>query len=31
MEQKDHASAEYLMREHIRKVRESALKNVEGE
>ena len=31
MEQKDHASAEYLMREHIQKVRESALKNVEGE
>jgi DNA-binding GntR family transcriptional regulator len=31
MEQKDHASAEYLMREHIRKVRESALKNVDGE
>lgn len=31
MEQRDHASAEYLMREHIRNVRESALKNVEGE
>jgi len=31
MEQKDHSSAEYLMREHIRKMRESALKNFEGE
>ena len=31
MEQKDHSSAEYLMREHIRKMRESALKNFEGD
>jgi len=31
MEQKDHSSAEYLMREHIRKVRESALKNFNGD
>ncbi|RPJ10416.1 MAG: FCD domain-containing protein, partial [Deltaproteobacteria bacterium] len=29
MELKDHSSAEYLMREHIRKVRESALRNFE--
>jgi DNA-binding GntR family transcriptional regulator len=31
MEQKDHSSAEYLMREHIRKVRESALRNFVGD
>ena len=31
MEQKDHSSAEYLMRDHIRKVRDSALKNFEGD
>ena len=31
MEQKDHSSAEYLMREHIRKMRESALSNFDGD
>jgi DNA-binding GntR family transcriptional regulator len=30
-EKKDHASADFLMRDHIRKVRESALKHYEGE
>jgi DNA-binding GntR family transcriptional regulator len=31
MEQKDHSSAEYLMREHIQKMRESALSSFEGD